>query len=170
MAGDESATAVKAAYQLWYGNKHLPPSPDLEPAWKAVKCVAAGDGKLSEAERAFLIGKMHALHTPEPVIEAVLAYDVRSETPGKLLARLSVPTEARASLGAWIVYEALSVALADGEIATGELDAVQRIAATMNVRSAVVDALAEIVRDEAKLRDRRVAALRGSTAAALLGE
>lgn len=160
MVTDDDERA-KAAYQLWYGNKHLPPAADLEPAWKAVKIVAVGDGKLSDAERHFLVGKMHALHTPPEVIAIVVAYDPRGELPARLLAKLATSPDARASLGAWIVYEALSVALADGDLATGELDVVQKIAATMDVRSSVVDTLASIVREETALRERRVAALRG---------
>lgn len=169
VANDETAGAAKAAHELWYGNKHLPPEADLEPAWKAVKIVAMGDGKLSDAEHRALVGKMHALHTPSSVIAAVLAYEPRGESPARLLAKLTTSAEARASLGAWIVYEALSVALGDGELAVGELDAVQKIAATMDVRSAVVDVLAAIVRDEAALRERRVGALRGNVSSSLPG-
>lgn len=168
MSIDPLRDPAVAAHVLWYGRRDVPSAANLELAWKAIKGMAASDGKLSEPERAYLHGKMCTLATPPDVIDAVMRDEPRPEPPAKLLARIAVSDGARAAMGAWIVYEGLSVALADGELAVGELEAVQKSATAMGVRSATVDALAALVRDEAELRRRRIEALFGPAAAATL--
>lgn len=147
---------------IWYGHTNVPAPSDFEFAWKAVKAVAAGDGVLSEPERQFLIGKMCAIATPEDVVERVMAFDEHSQTPASLLDLVGVPPQIRRATGAWIVYEAMSVAYADGELAPGEMAAVNSVASTMDVDMGTVERLLQIVIEEASLRERRLAALHGT--------
>ena len=157
-----NAEHVSAVQHLWYGHGHVPDRSDLEFSWKAVKAVAARDGVLSEPERLHLLGKMCAILTPPDVIEEVMRFDARSEPPERLLARVQVPDEVRPATGAWIVYEGLSVAMSDGELAGAELNSVRRVAAAMGVRPRTVDELTTLCRDEAALRARRIMLLRST--------
>jgi hypothetical protein len=147
---------VAAVRRLWYGHGYVPSKSDLEFCWKAVKAVAAGDGLLSEPERLHLLGRMCSILTPPDVIEEVMRYDERSESAQGLLARIRVPDEMRPGTGVWIVYEGVSVAISDGELAAAELNSVRRFAAAMGVRAKTADALTALCREEAAMRTRRI--------------
>lgn len=153
---------VGALQLLWYGHTNIPQKADFELAWKAVKAVAAADGKLSEPERLSLLGKMCAIGTPLDVVETVMKWDEHSEKPAALLAKVGVPEAVRAGTGAWIVYEAMTVSFADGVLAPKEIEAVRSVAATMGVAPATVDALHQIVSAEAAIRQIRISTLHGS--------
>ncbi len=147
---------ISTVQHLWYGHGHVPGKSDFEFSWKAIKAVVAADGRLSEPERLHLLGKMCAILTPPDVVEVVMGFDEHAETLAQLLARIDVPAEVRLGTGAWIVYEGLSVAIANGDLAAGELEAVGRAAAAMGVASETVDALTELCREEAAMRRRRI--------------
>lgn len=153
---------VSAVQNLWYGHGHVPNKSDFEYSWKAIKAVAAGDGVLSEPERLHLLGKMCAILTPPDIVEAVMRFDEHSEKPERLMAKILVPDEVRPGTGAWIVYEGLSVAISDGELAPREIDAVRNVAAAMGVKTHTVDTLIQLCRDEATMRVRRIAALQST--------
>jgi hypothetical protein len=147
---------VAAVQYLWYGHKNVPKKSDFEFSWKAIKTIAALDGRLSEPERLCLLGKMCAILTPPDVVDLVMQFDEQSETPEQLLARIDVPQEVRAGTGAWIIYEGLSVSIADGELADEELAGLCGVAATMGVPTSTVYALHDLCKEEAALRRRRI--------------
>jgi hypothetical protein len=118
--------------------------------------VAAGDGVLSDVERERLLGKMCSILTPPDVVQEVMRFDEHSAAPERLVQNIRVPDEVRPGTGAWIVYEALSVAMSDGDLAAAELEGVRKVAAAMGVPSGTVDALTAFCRDEASLRARRI--------------
>lgn len=153
---EEEAGHAGAVQHLWYGHQNAPNSSDYEHAWKAIKAVAACDGELSEPERLHLVGKMTAIAAPPEVVEKVLAFDETSGRVTALLEGIQVPAEYRPGVGAWVVYEALSVAMADGDLAAGEKEAVRAAADSMGVSREMVDALTYQVRQEFSLRARRI--------------
>lgn len=153
---DQAAGHAGAVQHLWYGHQNAPNSADYEHAWKAIKAVAACDGQLSDAERLYLVGKMTAIATPPGVVRTVLAFDEGSSSVGELLDGIQVPPDYRRGVGTWVVYEALSVAMADGELAAGERDAVTAAAEKMGVGADTVDALTDQVRQESSVRQRRI--------------
>lgn len=146
---------VSALHHLFYGHDNVPGKKDFENAWKAVKAVAAGGGVLSEPERQCLLGRMSAIGTPSDVVDQVMAWDERSQRPEVLLAHVG-PRERRVLTGPWILYEGLSVAMVDGELDPGELDAVRAMATGMDLVPDTVDALTQVCGDEAALRRRRI--------------
>jgi tellurite resistance protein len=150
---------IGAIQYLFYGHQNVPKKSDFDHAWKAIKVVAAADGQLSETERLHLLGKMASIGTPADVVAAVMDFDVRFATCEALVAGIEVPAELRPGTGAWVVYEGLSVAMADGDLASEELEGVRRTAAAMGVPESVVDSLVEQVRQELALRERRLETL-----------
>jgi hypothetical protein len=152
----------QAVQHLWYGDARVPAPGELEVAWKAVKAIAAGDRVLSEPERLCLVGRMSALGTPPEVMAGVLAWNEQSMKAADLFAQVPVPSEARRPTGAWIVYNGLSVAIADRELAPGELEAMVGIARRLDVDAPTVQALYQVVHEEADVRRRRIAALNGA--------
>ena len=153
---DQEAGHAGAVQHLWYGHQNAPNSSDYEHPWKAIKAVAACDGQLSDAERLYLVGKMTSIATPPDVVKKVLAFDEGSSAVGALLDGIQVPPDYRPGVGTWVVYEALSVAMADGELAEGETEAVRAAAEKMGVSADAVDALTYQVRQESSLRQRRI--------------
>ena len=165
MAANGVPTEYVAALQIfWYGHQNVPRRSDFENAWKAVKSVGACDGQLSDAERLYLLAKMCAIGTPPDVVEAIVAFDEHSGAPEELVGGIDVPAEVRRGVGAWIVYEGLSLALSDGDLASAELEAVRKAGAALGIDSATVDALAEQCREEAALRERRIRTLNSTIA------
>ena len=153
---------IAAVQYLWYGHKNVPKRSDFEFSWKAVKAIASADGELSDAERLALLGKMLAILTPPDVVDEVMQYDARAHAPHELLAHVDIPEEVRPGTGAWMVYEALSVSLADGKLGPQELDAIHETAATMGVAAETVGALVELCREEVAMRQRRIDLLHGT--------
>ena len=88
-----------------------------------------------------------------------MAFDEQSLTCEALLARIQVPAEVRPGVGAWIVYEGVSVAIADGDLAQAERDGIGRVAATMGVGDGTVGALIAQCREEVAVRERRIRTL-----------
>ncbi len=150
---------VAALQQLWYGHQNVPKRSDFEHAWKAIKAVGTGDGQLTDTERLHLLGKMCAIGTPPDIVDVVMAFDEHSASPESLVAGIDVPDEVRAGTGAWVVYEGISLAMSDGDLAEGELDAIRRTASAMGVTAETVDALAEQCSEEAAVRERRIRTL-----------
>ncbi len=150
---------VAAAQLLWYGHHKVRPHSELELCWKAAKAIAAGDGTVSDDERVALVGKMTATATPESVVNAVLTWDEHTETATELLAHLRLPDDLRRELGVWMVYEGLSVGLADGHLGFGEIEIAHEVAVAMGVPLATVHALIPLCTDEATLRRRRIQSL-----------
>ena len=159
MASELPTEYVAALQQLWYGHQNVPRRSDFEHAWKAVKSVGACDGSLSENERLYLLGKMCAIGTPSDIIDQIMAFDEHSGTPESLVAGIDVPEAVRPGVGAWIVYEGLSLAMSDGDLVDAELDALRRAGAAMGVPAATIDALVDQCREEAAVRERRIRTL-----------
>jgi hypothetical protein len=157
---------IGAVQYLWYGHQNVPKTSDFEFSWKAIKAIASADRDLNPEEQRILLGKMLAILTPPEVVETVMRFDARAESPHELLARVDVPSEVRAGTGAWVVYEALSVSLSDGEPGPRELDAIRDTAMTMGVAPENVGALVELCREEAAMRQRRIALLHSTIATA----
>jgi tellurite resistance protein len=153
---DLHAEYSAAAHHLWYGSRFAPDRRAAELSWKAVKAIAAADGHLSEPERLRLLGKMCAVATPSEVIAEVLRFESHSASAVELLAQIGAPPEARLLTGVWIIYEALGIAMADGDLSAGELEAARHVGGALGLDIGMVDALHALCREETLLRRRRI--------------
>lgn len=147
---------VSAQQQLFYGQPDVPSTTDLERAWKAVKTIASAAGPLTELERRCLLGRMSAMGASAAVVEHVMAFDPRSESLGAVVGGIRASARNRWLTPAWMVYEGLSVAMSDGDLEPGELDAVRRAAASLDLPPDTVEALVQVCDDEAMIRRRRI--------------
>jgi hypothetical protein len=159
MAHELSPEHVGALQQLWYGHQNVPTRTDFLHAWRAVKSVGACDGAITDEERLYLLGKMLAIGTPGDVVAEVMAFDEHAGTPAELVGGIDAPREVRPGIGAWILYEGLSLAMSDGQLDPREVQALRSAGALLGVPEDVMDALAEQARQEATLRQRRIATL-----------
>lgn len=144
---------VAALQQFLYGHAPAADRHDLEAAWKAVK-VMAGTGGLNDARELHLVARMCEAGAPAEVIDAVLASEAK-----RAYAALDRVVELGWQTAAWIVYEALTVASTAGDLDSGELDAICALAVRLDIMPTTVEALAELCREEAALRMRRIAVL-----------
>ena len=157
--GPEYAGAVQ---HFWYGHQHAPSRSDYEHAWRQVKAIAAADGRLTDDERLYLLGRMCAIGTPTDIVDGVMAYDESAGRGQAAVDGINVPAEMRPGVGAWLVYEALSVAMSDGDLAERELEAVRGAANAMGVAPGTVDGLIEQCREERTVRERRIELLQST--------
>ena len=143
---------VSEQQQLLYGHADVPARKDLETGWKAAKAIAAGGHPLGDAARHCLIARMAAAGVPAEVVEHVMGWDERAERLEAPLARVTSAHGTRA----WILYEGLSVAIVEGGVTDGQLDAAHAVAAALDLTVDAVDELAEVCRQERDLRVRRL--------------
>ena len=153
------AEHISAVQFLWYGHRNVPKPSDFEFSWKAIKTAAAGDGQLTVREQVRLLGKMCAILTPPEIVPVVMEFEPGEATVAELFAGIDVPPEARPGAGAWVVYEALGVMIADGDLTPEELDAARETAAALDVPPGSVDAFADQWKLEEKVRAQRIRAL-----------
>ena len=153
------AEHISAVQFLWYGHRNVPKPSDFEHSWKAIKTVAAGDGQLTVREQVRLLGKMCAILTPPDVVPLVMEFEPGEAPVSELFAGIDVPPEARPGAGAWIVYEALGVMIADGDLTEQELDAARAAATELDVPAESVDKFADQWQLEEKVRAQRIRAL-----------
>lgn len=116
---------------------------------KASVLCAGGIGALTEREREWLFGYRAACGDSDRVLDAIRAYDDsdRLEDIGRLP---SMVVTVRA-----VVHDALRILSCDGPLTAEEFGRVLDGARRIGVRRDVVDALHQIVLDEAALRRRR---------------
>jgi uncharacterized membrane protein YebE (DUF533 family) len=117
---------------------------------KALIVCAAGDGVISERERAWLVGYLITVGQSAAVVDQIRGYsgsdslkDLIGDDPLLVLT------------GRSLIYDALRTCAADGELADGERDRILEAAAELSVPADTVAELEEIVRQEEVLRKRR---------------
>lgn len=150
---------ISALNQYAYGHAEFPQTRDLATVWKATKTIAAARRPLSEPSRLYLIARMSAVGAPYEVIEEVLAWNEQAERPETLAARVAAPGGLHWRAGALILYEALSMAMAGGDVEPNELETIGATASALDLRPETLEALLELCREEAALRRRRIAVL-----------
>ena len=150
----------EAVLHLFFGHRAKPLPCDLDLSWRAVKAVATGDGVLSDLERNALVGLMTSLLTPPDMMDAIMDWEPAEISAAEVLAQL--PEHRRQAAGLWVVYHGLKVAVADGELAPGELESVRAVARSMDVDPDSVRSLYLLVADEAAVRRRRMDLLTGA--------
>jgi uncharacterized membrane protein YebE (DUF533 family) len=129
---------------------------------RALFCAANGDGRITDAERDWILGYLRAAgHSPEN-IASLQAYEGTADIED-LFTRGVQPASKRIAIA-----DAIRACGADGELADDELAAVRAIADRVDVPAEVVDELVDIYRQEQELKSRRIALVfpGGITAAA----
>jgi uncharacterized membrane protein YebE (DUF533 family) len=129
---------------------------------RALLCAANGDGRITDAERDWIVGYLRAAgHSPEN-IASLQAYEGTTDIED-LFMRGVQPGAKRITIA-----DAIRACGADGDLADEELAAVCAIAERIDVPAEVVDELIDIYRQEQELKSRRIALVfpDGITAAA----
>jgi uncharacterized membrane protein YebE (DUF533 family) len=129
---------------------------------RALFCAANGDGRITDAERAWIVGYLRAAgHSPEN-IASLQAYEGTTDIED-LFTRGVQPAAKRITIA-----DAIRACGADGDLGDEELAAVRAIAERIDVPAEVVDELVDIYRQEQELKSRRIALVfpDGITAAA----
>ena len=117
---------------------------------KAIIVCAAGDGDISERERAWLVGYLVSAGDSDAVID-----EIRTYTGDDDLQDLINSSEYMSLTARPMLYDALRACSADGELSEGERARIADAASRLGVPAEVVAELEEIVQEEAKLRKRR---------------
>lgn len=117
---------------------------------KAVMVCAAGDGEISTAERAWMVGYATTQGYPDELIEVVRTYDGSDG-----LAELVNSSPIMRLTGRALVYDAIRACASDGELSDGERERILDAARKLGVPADVVAELERIVGEEEQLRERR---------------
>lgn len=134
--------------------KQIPPPMDYEAFGKVLLSCANGDGRISAAERAWVLGFLDAYGAPQPLLETLKTY-AGADDVAKLVS--SSPTVKMSATSA--LYDAIRACMADGELDGGERAAIEKMAGAMGLDARVVRELVELYHDEQHLKGRRLRAI-----------
>jgi hypothetical protein len=118
---------------------------------KAPFCAANGDGRITDAERDWIVGYARAVGHSAENVDALRAYDGATDFED-LFTRGKQRIAQRAC-----ICDAIRACGADGELAPEELATVHRMADRLDIPGEVVDEFVDIYRQEQELKARRIA-------------
>ena len=141
---------------LWLLNenanmKSIPSPSDFEVFGKAILCCANGDGRISPAERAWVIGYLDAYGAPKSTLEKLQTYEAKEDIAQILN---SSPTKKVAATG--LLYDAVRACYADGELQNGERQGLEKMGRAMGIDAATVRDLIELYHEEQSLKAKRL--------------
>jgi len=115
-----------------------------------VNCVN-GEGNISPAERAWILGYLSAMGTRDEIVAEVAEY--QGDLP---IEQLMDATPMQRVAARVLVYDAIRACSADGEISDGERAMVGRVADRIGVSADEVDQLLASYRETTRIRDERL--------------
>jgi hypothetical protein len=124
---------------------------DMPALAKAVMICAQADGRLSPAERDWILGGYAARAVPAEFIDQLRGYDGKDD-----LAKVLDGTRVGRAFARPIIYFAIQACGSDGEVHELELDAVIKMGALLDVPEDVVKQLKALYDEEQALRRRRI--------------
>ncbi|MFO0592681.1 MAG: hypothetical protein U0441_34375 [Polyangiaceae bacterium] len=143
--------------QLWLFHEHcgfksIPPPMDTLGFGKLMLSCANGDGRITPAERAWVLGFLDAFGTDPGVLETLRTYDGKEDVVAIIAASPTVKLSATSAL-----YEAVRACSADGELHQDEIATLRRAAKAMGLESpTVVRDLIDLHQDEQHIRQKRL--------------
>lgn len=117
---------------------------------KALLIAANGDGRITDAERAWVLGYLETGGHSTAVLEELRSYD-GGDKPEDLFTRGVQQIAQRVC-----ICDAVRACGADGDLSQDELNGVHRMAERLGVPKEVVDEFVEIYHEEQRLKTRRV--------------
>ena len=126
-------------------SKSLPKDVNFEGYGKLLLYCANGDGEISAAERAWVLGFLDAHGAPAAVIDTLAEYDGKGD-----LARLVE------GMGRAVLYDAVRACFADGDLAYPERKAIEKTARAMGLEITLVAELIDLYRQDRELRFKRL--------------
>ncbi len=141
---------------LWLFNetlsfKQVPPPMDYEAFGKLLLTCANGDGRISAAERAWVLGFLDAYGAPAQLLETLKTYAGNDDIAKLVAASPTVKMSATSAL-----YDAVRACMAEGDLAPGERAAREKAASALGVDSATVRELIELHHEEEHLKGKRL--------------
>ncbi len=141
---------------LWLLNetlsfKQIPPPMDYEGFGKLLLTCACGDGRITAAERAWVVGYLDAYGAPEAALEALAKYDGRGSVAEIIEGSPTIKMSATSA-----IYEAIRACSADGELHPSEVRAIEGAASKLGIAAATVRDLVELHHEEQFLRAKRL--------------
>lgn len=136
-----------------YAYDKVPPGLAFEAYGKALLMCAAGDGKITDEERQWVVGFFAAFGSPAPLINALKTFDGKGDiktmlTMGNTIA--STPAAKR-----WLVWDALNACAADGDLNKDELARVRSMATTIGLDSNVVSQIEQLHKDQTNMKKKQ---------------
>ncbi len=147
----------KEPTQVWYlkqdrGFHAQIPEATARIYFKALLVCANGDGTLTDAERAWVLGFASVLDASDGLIDELSSYTATDEIKDLLSSDDSVNEHGRRAL----IYDAIQACDADDHYHEGERASVHKMAELMGVDQEVVTQLEELQQETKKLRRRRI--------------
>jgi tellurite resistance protein len=149
------STNVAQLARAWIARETWGISPredkDLAAIAKAVLICARGDGHLSPIEREWMLGAYAARGVSAELIDELRAYEGKED-----LIEVLESTSVSHAAARVVLYLAIQVCSADGELHELELAAIIKMGAVLGVSAEVVRQLNALYQEEQLLRQKRI--------------
>ena len=153
MTRPDDVSALWILGELWGGppevSSSLTDEENLDYA-KALYCIVDGDGRMTDAEREWILGYAHAAGNCEHNCDAMRAFD-GDETVEDYFTRGKQPIATRVCIS-----DAIRACASDGDLEPHERETIHRMAGRLDIPAEVVDELVDIHRQEQALKLRRI--------------
>ncbi len=152
MVMNEKEIASRWMYKENWNFAQIPPAGDFVAYGKALLSCASGDGKISQAERDWVIGYGAAYGAPSSVLELLHSYTGGEDVVAVLDAAPAVKMSKRN-----IILDAIRACAADGELHPGEMKAIRKMAHVVGVDDWATEQLLHLYLEEQALKAKRIA-------------
>lgn len=132
-----------------FAYEKTPPGLAFEAYGKALLMCAAGDGRITDDERQWVVGYFAAFDSPPDVVRALKTF----EPKGDINTVLSTGNTVASTRGSrrWLVWDALNACAADAELNEGELARVRAMATASGVEPRVVSEIERLHKEQSNL-------------------
>lgn len=144
-----TTTGLTWLYKEHLNFKSIPPANDGALSYlKAILICVKGDGTISEAERAWVIGYAEAFGASAQNVEALKTYAGDDDLVAVTANEPAIRRDA--------LYDAIRASYADGELAAGERQVIERLATQLGFTADLVAQLEAIYLAECAVKEARL--------------
>ncbi|MEZ4734636.1 MAG: hypothetical protein R3E79_46690 [Caldilineaceae bacterium] len=118
---------------------------------KVMLCCANGDGRLTPAERAWVIGFVSAFNASLALPEELAAYTADEDVYALATSRPAIRYNLRS-----VLYDTIQACSADGDYHAEERALIRRLAARFDIADHVVTQLEEVYTETRRIRKKRL--------------
>lgn len=136
-----------------YAYDKIPPGLAYEAYGKALIMCAAGDGKISEEERQWVVGFFAAFDSSPELLKVLKNFDGK----GDILKTLSTGNTIASTPAAkrWLVWDAMNICAADGDLHEAELKRIRAMASAVGLEPRVVSEIERLHKEQSSLKKKQ---------------
>lgn len=138
-------------YKELIGFDTIPDEPTVNTYAKVMLCCANGDGRLTPAERAWVIGFVSAFNVSEALLAELATYPADEDVYALAMSRPAIRYNLRS-----VLYDTIQACSADDHYHAEEQALIRQLAARFGIGDDVVTQLEEVYTETRRIRQKRL--------------